>query len=164
MGMTLQSLKTYGYIDSKTKSYWSQRRFLLLFIFLPDLGFQAACLPILSLRLHAFRSFPLGSLTKDIHPSLGSLIHSNNLNPLFAESLVDFGARRPAWQYWKSTSLLLLHCCNRGDQIPESRTRCVQQAVLLPPAWRFQRPKALCKATDLVGVDLYNDQVIDLQL
>ena len=33
MGMTLQSLKTYGYIDSKTKSYQILRGFLLLFIF-----------------------------------------------------------------------------------------------------------------------------------
>ena len=33
MGMTLQSLKTYGYIGSKTKSYWILREFLLLFIF-----------------------------------------------------------------------------------------------------------------------------------
>ena len=32
-GMTLQSLKTYGYIGSKTKSYQILRRFLLLFIF-----------------------------------------------------------------------------------------------------------------------------------
>ena len=38
IGMTLWSLKTYGYIDSKTKSYQMQRGFLLLFIFLPDLG------------------------------------------------------------------------------------------------------------------------------
>ena len=34
MSMTLQSLETYGYIDSKTKSYQIQKRFLLLFIFL----------------------------------------------------------------------------------------------------------------------------------
>ena len=34
MGMTLRSLETYRYIDSKTKSYQIQKRFLLLFIFL----------------------------------------------------------------------------------------------------------------------------------
>ena len=33
IGMTLQSLKTYGYIGSKTKSYWILRGFFLLFIF-----------------------------------------------------------------------------------------------------------------------------------
>ena len=33
MSMTLQSLEMYGYIDSKTKSYWILRGFLLLFIF-----------------------------------------------------------------------------------------------------------------------------------
>ena len=33
MGMTLRSLKTYGYISSKTKSYQILRGFLLLFIF-----------------------------------------------------------------------------------------------------------------------------------
>ena len=38
MGMTLQSLETYGYIGSKTKTYQIQRGFLLLFIFLLDLG------------------------------------------------------------------------------------------------------------------------------
>ena len=31
--MTLRSLKTYGYIGSKTKSYQILREFLLLFIF-----------------------------------------------------------------------------------------------------------------------------------
>ena len=36
--MTLRSLEMYGYIDSKTKSYWIQRRFLLLFIFLGHCG------------------------------------------------------------------------------------------------------------------------------
>ena len=64
----------------------------------------------------------------------------------------------------ESTSLLLLHCCNRGNQTLESRTRCVQQAILSLPAWRFQSPKALCKATDPTGVDLYDDQVIGSQL
>ena len=34
IGMTLWSLETYSYIDNKTKSYWIQRGFLLLFIFL----------------------------------------------------------------------------------------------------------------------------------
>ena len=33
-GMTLQSLKTYEYLGSKTKSYQSLKEFLLLFIFL----------------------------------------------------------------------------------------------------------------------------------
>ena len=33
MGMTLQSLKIYGYIGCKTKSYQILRKFLLLFIF-----------------------------------------------------------------------------------------------------------------------------------
>ena len=62
MGMTLRSLETYVYIGSKTKSYQILRGFLLLFIFLPDLGLQAACFPILSLRPHAFRSLPLGRM------------------------------------------------------------------------------------------------------
>ena len=34
IGMTLQSLEIYGYIGSKTKSYWILRGFFLLFIFL----------------------------------------------------------------------------------------------------------------------------------
>ena len=41
--MTLWSLKTYRYNCSKTKSYWIQKRFLPLFIFLSDLGLQVAC-------------------------------------------------------------------------------------------------------------------------
>ena len=36
MGMILWNLKTYGYIDNKTKNYWIQREFFLLFIFLPS--------------------------------------------------------------------------------------------------------------------------------
>ena len=36
IGITLQSLKTYGFISSKAKSYQIQREFLLLFIFLPS--------------------------------------------------------------------------------------------------------------------------------
>ena len=58
---------------------------------------------------------------------------------------------------FESTFPLLLHCCNRGNLTPKSCTYCVQQAILSPPAWRFQRPKALCEATDLAGVDLYDD-------
>ena len=41
MNMTLQSLETYGYIGSKTKSYQIQKRFLLLFIFLSYLSYRA---------------------------------------------------------------------------------------------------------------------------
>ena len=63
----------------------------------------------------------------------------------------------------KSTSLLLLHCCNWGNQILKSRTCCVQQVVLSPFALRFQRLKAFCEAIDLAGINLYNDQVIGLQ-
>ena len=93
MGMTLWSLETYEQIGGKTKSYRIQRGFLLLFIFFPDLALQAACLPILSLRPYVFKSFlsarmPSGSST-NICPSLRSQIRSNNLNPPFAESLVD---------------------------------------------------------------------------
>ena len=62
MGMTLRSLETYGYIGSKSKSYQILKGFLLLFIFLLDLDLQAAYLPILSLRPHAFKSFPSGRM------------------------------------------------------------------------------------------------------
>ena len=72
--------------------------------------------------------------------------------------------QKAVWQHQKSTSLLLLYCCNRDNQIPRSRTCCVQQVIISPPAWRFQRLKALYKATDLAEVDLYNDLVIGLQL
>ena len=43
--MTLRSLKTYGYIDSKTKSYQIQRGFLLLFIFLPSRPWLSGYMP-----------------------------------------------------------------------------------------------------------------------
>ena len=45
MGMTLRSLKTYGYIDNKIKNYRIQRGFLLLFIFLPSRLWSSGCMP-----------------------------------------------------------------------------------------------------------------------
>ena len=79
MGITLRSLETYGYIDSKTKSYWILREFLLLFIFyafwpykagLPCFFDQQALLLITLFRpsfsglsefLDLFRNKPLGA-------------------------------------------------------------------------------------------------------
>ena len=92
--MTLRSLETYGYIDSKTKSYRNIKR-IFSAIYLPsrprssgrmpsDLISQAACLQILSFKPHIFKI-----LDKCIRPNFGFQIRSNNLNPPFAESLVD---------------------------------------------------------------------------
>ena len=69
ISMTLWSLETYGYIDSKTKSYRILRRFFLLFIFyvfwpykasLPCFLNQQAHLLIIFLRpsLLGFLKFP----------------------------------------------------------------------------------------------------------
>ena len=100
--MTLWSFKTYGYICSKTKSYQIQRRFLFLFIFLPDLGLQAACFPILSLRLHAFRSFtsgrmPSGSSTNLPKPRI--LDPFQQSKPPVCQISHWLRARKPAWQH-----------------------------------------------------------------
>ena len=166
--MTLWSFKTYRYIGSKTKNYQTQRRFLLLFIFFPDLGLQAVCFPILSLRPHAFRSFssgrmPSGSLTNMIAQALNLRSVPIIETPrLLSPSLIPCQETHMATL--ESSSLLLLHCCNRGNWTPGSYICYVQQAILSPPAWRFQKPKALCEDTNLAGVDLYDDQVIGSQL
>ena len=59
ISITLRSLKTYGYIDSKIKSYWIQRRFLLLFIFLGYCAFWPYTIKSFPMLLfsHAFRPF-----------------------------------------------------------------------------------------------------------
>ena len=44
MGVTLQSLKIYGYINSKIKNYQIQRGFFLLFIFLPSRPWPLGCM------------------------------------------------------------------------------------------------------------------------
>ena len=155
VGMTLWNLKMYRQIGSKTKGYRIQRRFLLQFIFFPDLGLQAACFLILSLRPYASRSFPSRRIpsrsSMNIHSSLGSQICSNNLNPPLLSPLLT-PCQEARMATLEPTSFLLLNCCNRGDQTPGSRTCCVQRTVLSPPAWRFQKPKALCEATDLARI------------
>ena len=50
--MTLRSLETYGYIDSKTKSYRILRRFLLLFIFYAFWPYKAGLLCFLVFWLY----------------------------------------------------------------------------------------------------------------
>ena len=70
MGMTLRSLETYGYIDSKTKSYQIKRGFLLLFIFFQTLAF----------RLHAFWPYYFGHMpSKLLYPWRKTFVHPNLL-------------------------------------------------------------------------------------
>ena len=70
MGMTLWTLKTYGYISSKTKSNQIQRGFLLLFIFLPS-----------KLKPSGHRPSDFPSLTKtQFAQSLDLSYRPNNLN------------------------------------------------------------------------------------
>ena len=122
-----------------------------------DLGLQAACLQILSFRPHAFRSFSSGRMpsefsTKHIRPNLGFVSTIWTLSRTLSSLLTRY--QRPAWRQRVNFSLVIASNCNRADPTPGSRTRCIQRVVLSPSAWRFQRPKALCEATDQAGVDL----------
>ena len=65
MSITLQNLKTHGYIDSKTKSYQILREFLLLFIFHAFLDFQG--------RFLYFRNQQAFLLIIFLRPSLSGL-------------------------------------------------------------------------------------------
>ena len=91
--MILRSLKTYGYIDSKTKSYWLLRRFLLLFIFHAFWPYKAAFLCFL-----IFWSYKAGLLC-----SLAFWPYKVGL-PCF---LICFPI------YWE-----LLGLCPRADRVP----------------------------------------------
>ena len=71
MGMTLWSLKTYGYIGSKTKNYQIQRRFLLLFIFLSSGPWPFGCMPFDPiLQAVCLQNFCILGGTQSFHPSL----------------------------------------------------------------------------------------------
>ena len=88
-GMTLWSLKTYGCIGSKTKSYQIQKGFLLLFIFLSSRPWPSGCMlsdpifPAICLQnfyiLSGMHSFTQAS-------DLRSVLQSE---PPFAESFAD---------------------------------------------------------------------------
>ena len=79
MGMTLWSLKTYGYISSKIKSYQIQRGFLLLFIFLgyeiDPSGYMSLGLPnaVLSYTSRLFRRFCSMSFATKFHQNLDAM-------------------------------------------------------------------------------------------
>ena len=113
MGMTLRSLKTYGYIDSKTKNYQIQRGFFLLFIFLQTLTF----------KLHAFWPYPSGHM-----PFVSSAERirlpkpSRILNPFYNLNLHSLSSTLTP----KKANFF---CSEWVDQTPRSRTHCVQQAV-----------------------------------
>ena len=62
--------------------------------------------------------------------------------------------QRPAWQQQVNFSLAIASNYNQADLTLRSRTHCIQQVVLSPPIWRFQKPKVLYEATDLAEVDL----------
>ena len=87
MGMTLRSLETYGYIGSKTKSYWILRGFLLLFIFYAFWPYKAGLLCFLNQQ-----TFLLITL---LRPSLSGLSEFPDLfpNKLFCWKLLGFCPR-----------------------------------------------------------------------
>ena len=70
------------------------------------------------------------------------------LNPLLTRY------QRLAWKQQVNFSFAIASNCNWANLTPGSYICCIQQVVLSPLVWRFQRPKALCEATDLAGVDL----------
>ena len=92
MGMTLRSLETYGYIDSKTKSYRIIREFLLLFIF------------------HAFWPYKAGLLCF-FNQQILLLITLFRLNLSGLSEFLNLFSNKPF--YWK-----LLGLCLRANYIP----------------------------------------------
>ena len=101
MGMTLRSLQTYGYIDSKTKSYQIQRKFLLLFIFLPSRSWHSGCIPSNPIfPVVYFQNFcifggthhsPKPSLILDLFYNLNPYLLSFSLTPKRLTSLTAIG-------------------------------------------------------------------------
>ena len=87
IGMTLQSLKTYRYIGSKTKNYQIKRISSIIYLL---------TLQTLAFRPHTFRLFP--SLTKtQFAQALDPRSHLNNLNRIpFAESLTSHSMLKPS--------------------------------------------------------------------
>ena len=113
MGMTLRSLKTYGYIDNKTKSYWIQRRFLLLFIILPSRPWPSGCMPsdliLPAVYLQNFRILGGTHLFTQAFSDPRSVLQSE---PTFAEFFTDPQKSQLLlqWVSWPNTrKLYLLH-------------------------------------------------------
>ena len=153
--MTLRSLKTYGYIDSKTKSYWILRGFLLLFIFHAFWPYNASlpcffafwpykaglpcflicfpfCYKLLGLWPKADR-IPAISwiITKclAIHPAASDFSHSDRINH------PTRSMHRTLWRRWRPTMPYLLH--------PASRAIGNQTFLVLN--WGYDPKKALDK-------------------
>ena len=137
MGMTLWSLETYGYIDSKTKSYQIQRGFLQLFIFLSSRpwpsGYKPSDLILLAVCLQNFCILGGTRLFTQAFSDPRSVLQSK---PPFAEFLAN-----PQKANFSHTSGLTKH---QGAVLVVSNEPC-----LLPPAWWFQKPKALYRSRTL---------------
>ena len=133
--MTLQSLKIYGYIGSKTKSYQTKK--ISSTIYLPTLQ-------TLALKLHVFRLFLSSTKTQFAQVS-DPRICPNNLNRTpFAESLASYSMPKPLGSTRATNFSCYCVMAIGAIHSPGSLTRYIQQAVLSPPAWWFHRPRTLC--------------------
>ena len=140
MGITLRSLKTYEYIGSKTKSYRTKRISSTIYL---------STLQTLAFRPHAFRLF-LSSMKTQFAQVLDLRICPNNLNrTTFAKSFASHSILKLSGSTRVTSFSSYCITATGAIHLPESRTRCVQLAILSLPAWQFYRPRALCGSKTL---------------
>ena len=132
--MTLWSFKTYGKIDSKTKSYQIQRGFLLLFIFLNYQVVPSGRMPSGSRPFRRFRS--MGYAT-EFHQNLDAVYitkasdqdpsqQSSRASSLLSSSLVASDGECP-----RATSLQPASLVEELKRHKGAVLYCVQRAVHL---------------------------------
>ena len=157
--MTLWSLKYMGRLIIKLKAIKLEKDFFYYLSSYLDLDLQAACFLILISGCMPLSPFFWAVYLKDFQQNIfaqaldpRSVLIIWNLS--YTLSLLLTRYQRPIWRQQAKFSLAIISNCNWADLTPGSHTRYIQQVVLLLPAWWFQKPKALCEAIDLVGIDL----------
>ena len=136
-GMTLWSLKTYGYNCSKTESYQIQRRFFLLFIFLDYHAFWPCAISQCCSAPRPFRRFCLMGYATEFHQNLDIVCitkasdqdpsqQSSRASSLLSLSLVAFDSECPRATSLQPASLIEVSNRHQGAVI-----RYVQRAVHL---------------------------------
>ena len=141
ISMTLRSLKTYGYISSKTKNYRNIKR-ISSTIYLLTLQ-TLVCRPQCLQTFHPWQkhNLPKPRILKSV-PTIWTIPRS--LSPSLATRCPS-----PKAAPERPTSPAIAFTATGAIHSPGSRTRCVQRAVLSPPAWWFYRPRASCRLRTL---------------
>ena len=125
--MTLWSLKTYGYICSKTKSYQIQRRFFLLFIFLGYCAFWPC----------AIRPFQCCSAPRPFRRFCSMGYATEFYQNLDAMCITKASDQDPSQQLSKASSLLSPSLVVSDDKCP--RATSLQPASLIKKSNKHQR-------------------------